>query len=451
MPQPTCRRCRQPLAPIFPGQHEHPLCSPTHDGWIPRREWRQAELPAALAPGLAVATGLAALGWHNLPLSAASKTPLGNCPACRDTPAGPPHPIGDCPCLPAGRWCHGVRAATTDPARLAAWWAAEPAAVPGIAAGPSGLVLIDVDAHGAELPPDLATGLLPGIDLAAEAIPRGLWADPARFRDGRDTLRLLAAVRGDPDPWPADDAHRPVTVATPSGGRHLWYTTPAPGLRQVLSSSQGRHGLAWQVDVKAGWSYGLAPGAVTAAGTYRVLSGDPARPGRMPAWLAREILRVAGPRPARSQSAPPVSARPGRAGARYLDTVINRAAKELAGLEDGRKGALGALAYQAGGLLAWSGQPEHEVIDRLTDAGIASGLSPADARRIVTRSLANGLAQPLTPPLAPGRTGGRPDPTSKRAVPEPTTKQATGTAHTSQGGISHHDRERQSQAHCRPA
>jgi len=403
MPQHTCRRCGQPLTPIFPGQNEHPLCSPTHDGWIPHPRWRQAELPAAtVADDLAVALELAALGWRILPLSPVTKRPLGNCPACSATRTGPPHAIGDCPCLPAGRWCHGVRAATTNPARLAAWWRDEPAAVPGVAAGPSGLVLIDIDAHHDELPPDLATGLLPGINLAAEAIPRELWDDPARFRDGRDSLRLLAATRGGPAPWPADDAHRPVTVATPSGGRHLWYTAPTPGLRQALSDPQGRYGLAWQVDIKAGWSYGIAPSATTAAGTYRVLSGDPAEPGRMPAWLAREILRTAGPRPASPHSAASAPARLGRAGAAYLDAVINRGVRHLAGLSEGRKRALAALAYRAGGLLAWSGQPEGDVTDRLTDAGTASGLPPAIARRIVTRSLANGLAKPINPP-APGQ------------------------------------------------
>jgi Bifunctional DNA primase/polymerase, N-terminal len=410
MPQLTCWRCGQPLAPIFPGQDEHPLCSPTHDGWIPRPdEWRQAELPSASGDGLALALDLAALGWHMLPLSPATKKPLGNCPACRDRPTGPPHPIKDCPCLAAGRWCHGVRAATTDPGRLAAWWHAEPAAVPGVAAGPSGLVLADVDAHGDQLPPDLATGLLPGINLAAEPIPHKQWTDPARFRDGRDSLRLLAAVRGGPAPWPADAGHRPVTVATPSGdGRHLWYRAPTPGLHQALADPQGRYGLAWQVDIKAGWSYGLAPGAATAAGAYRLTGGDPGQPGHMPAWLAREVLRVAGPPPASpgpTRPGPAPAAQPGRAGAAYLTTVIDRGAARLAGLNDGRKRALAALAYQAGGLLTWSGQPEHEVAGRLTRAGTASGLRPAEARRIVTRALANGLARPLAPPPVPGRHG----------------------------------------------
>lgn len=72
----------------------------------------------------------------------------------------------------------------------------------------------------------------------------------------------------------------------------------------------------------------------------------------MPAWLAHEIFRVARPEPARSQPLLTAPGRPGRAGARYLATVINRGAARLSAMGDGRKRALAALAYQVGGLLA---------------------------------------------------------------------------------------------------
>ena len=42
---------------------------------------------------------------------------------------------------------------------------------------------------------------------------------PPDSGDGRDTLTLLARLRGGPRPWPADSEHQPVTVATPSGRR----------------------------------------------------------------------------------------------------------------------------------------------------------------------------------------------------------------------------------------
>ena len=263
-------------------------------------------MPASTDPAR-LAVDLAALGWHILPLSPASKRPLGNCGACRARHSIAAHQARACPCLPAGGWCHGVRAATTNPARITAWWRRQPRAVPGVAAGPSGLVLVDIDAHDGPHPPHLATGLLPGIDLATEPIPREAWADPARFRDGRDTLALLARLRGRPHPWPPGPEHRPVTAATPSGGAHLWYQAPAPSLCQALSDPHGRYGLAWQIDLKAGWSYGIAPGAVTTAGPYPIRGGDPGRPGRMPTWFAREVIRVATPAPPRPASLPAVS------------------------------------------------------------------------------------------------------------------------------------------------
>jgi hypothetical protein len=353
--------------------------------------------PSSTTGQLELALTLAAAGWHILPLSAVTKRPLGNCARCRPRRGTPGHPPGQCPCLPAGRWCHGVRAATTDPARITAWWQRELRAVPGAAAGPSGLVLIDIDNHGGPTPRDLVTGLLPGIDLAAEPIPRHLWDDPARYRGGRDTLALLAALRGGPRPWRPGPGHRPVSVTTPSGGIHLWYAAPAEDLHQVLADTRGRYGLAWQVDIKAGWSYGVAPGAATSKGTYHVTGGNPARPGRMPAWLAAEIQRVTAPRPLQCALATSTTRHAGRGPAAYLATVIARGAARLAAMSDGRQRALSALAYQAGGLLEWSGADSGQVTGQLVDAGIASGLTPALAERIVTRALANGISKPIRP------------------------------------------------------
>jgi len=344
-----------------------------------------------------LALELAALGWHILPLSATTKRPLANCPACRSRPGAPGHLPCTCPCLTAGNWCHGVRAASTDPTRITAWWRREPAAVPGVAAGPSGLVLVDIDAHGAPLPPRLATGLLPGINLAAEPVPASAWANPARFRDGRDSLTLLARIRGGPRSWPPGQEYQPITVTTPSGGVHLWYQAPACGLRQALSDPGGRYGLAWQVDLKAGWSYGLAPGAATTAGTYRLRQGDLARPGHMPGWLATEIQRVTASRPSPRRLQAP-SAGGGCGPAAYLAAVITRGAARVASMTDGRQRALSALAYHAGGLLGWAGADAGQVTGQLVNAGITSGLPASTAARIVRRAVANGIEQPVTPP-----------------------------------------------------
>jgi len=344
-----------------------------------------------MTTSLDLALRLAALGWHVFPLSPASKRPLANCPACREAPGRPAHRIDTCPCIPVGAWCHGVRAATADYTRIRRWWSAAPRAAVAVAAGPSGLVLIDIDTHGDTPPEHSETELLPGIDLHTEPAADG-WRH-GRYRDGRDTLGLLARLRGGPHPWPASTEYRPVAVDTPSGGRHLWYRAPEGQLHQALGA------LAWQVDVKAGWSYGLAPGTLAAAGTYRHVTGDLACPGRLPDWLAREVTRVASPRPAPAP-APARTRPPGTAAsgpANYLHTVLDNGADNLARLADGRKQSLAALAYKAGGYLEYSGLSEIEVIDRLITAGTNCGLTHREAERTARRSLDNGRNRPLRP------------------------------------------------------
>lgn len=46
MSEPRCRRCRRRLIPVYVGQTEHPACSPTPTGWIPK----PSPCPATLTP-----------------------------------------------------------------------------------------------------------------------------------------------------------------------------------------------------------------------------------------------------------------------------------------------------------------------------------------------------------------------------------------------------------------
>ena len=67
-------------------------------------------------------------------------------------------------------------------------------------------------------------------------------------------------------------------------------------------------------------------------------------------------------------------------------------------MTDGRKRALSALAYYAGGLLAWSGMDRGNVSNQLIDAGTAAGLGPGLSARIVNRALTNGINRPVSAP-----------------------------------------------------
>ncbi|MEU8464078.1 bifunctional DNA primase/polymerase [Streptomyces sp. NPDC029003] len=223
------------------------------------------------------------------PLAPGAKTPPPNCPGCRTDP----HPPTACPCHAGHGWCHGFHAATTDPEVLATWWRMEPRSGVGVSCGPAGLVVLDVDAHGAPVP--VRDRLLPGIPIDDRVDLTGLTS-------GYDTLALLAAHRA--RPHPAEDTAT-LRVRTPSGGLHIWYRLPLGSPRFRSSSGSGaRVALAWQVDVRASGGYIVAPGTRTAAGPYEALPGA-RTPAPLPLWLGAELTRT-------GHALAPYAARPAR-------------------------------------------------------------------------------------------------------------------------------------------
>ncbi|MER7758206.1 bifunctional DNA primase/polymerase [Streptomyces sp. NPDC097619] len=222
-----------------------------------------------------VARWCAERGWPVHPLAAGQKTPPKNCMLCQ----GHSHQPAECACIPAGRWCHGFHAATTDPARIDMWWGGQPNLGVGVATGAAGLVVIDIDAHGGEVP--ARNRILPGIEI-------GDYVDLTGLASGYHTLGVLAALRGAQDPAWDEDTLR---VRTPSGGLHLWYRAGEGRQWQCSSGSSRTRALAWQVDVRAVGGYVVAPGTVTKAGAYEVL-GTCRTPAELPEWLAGELVRT---------------------------------------------------------------------------------------------------------------------------------------------------------------
>ncbi|WP_331734318.1 bifunctional DNA primase/polymerase [Streptomyces sp. NBC_00887] len=331
----------------------------------------------------------AANGWPVHPLAAGRKTPAGNCPACREDP----HRPADCPCLPAGRWCHGFHAATTDPELLAAWWGVNPSLGVGVSCGPAGLVVLDIDAHSVEVPH--RNRLLPGIPIHESVNLTGL-------ASGFDTLALLAALRG--EEGPADDEST-LRVRTPSGGLHVWYRTD-PGRPRYRSSvgSSPKVALAWQVDVRAGGGYIVAPATRTPAGTYTPV-GDARLPALLPGWLAAELRRtghVPEPAPAPARGPAPRPVRPARGtppGLRLLEPLlaeVRACAAADAGMAFTEK--LNRAAYTAGGLVAAGHLAEPWAQDLLTEA--ADAARPHRHRHsltVIASALSAGAARPLHP------------------------------------------------------
>lgn len=191
---------------------------------------REPAVTARPAAPHAVARWCAEQGWPVHPLATGRKTPVANCPACRESHHAP----AGCPCLSAGRPCHGFHAATTDPARLDSWWSATPSWGVGVACGGADLIVIDVDAHSAAVPD--RNRLLPGIPIHDSVNLQGL-------ASGFDTLALLAALRGQPSP--AEDAGT-LRVRTLRRSARLVPEPPSGHPLPLLDrvQPQGRPGLA---------------------------------------------------------------------------------------------------------------------------------------------------------------------------------------------------------------
>ncbi|WP_409235710.1 bifunctional DNA primase/polymerase [Streptomyces sp. PA5.6] len=367
---------------------------------LPRSDSRQSPLepsvavPSAAGQSLSTARACAVRGWPVHPLAPRRKTPAANCERCREQG----HVRTNCPCAAEGRWCHGFHAATLDPDRITQWWAHRPELGVGVACGPAGLVVIDVDAHQAEVPG--RDRILPGIHI-------GDHVDLSGLASGFHTLAVLAALRGMPDPVMDETTLR---VRTPSGGVHIWYrTNPALGWLCSTGSGRGR-ALAWQVDVRAHGGYIIAPGTTTDAGTYMPLPGA-SEPAELPAWLAAELERtghrpmpvVPAPRPVPQRARQAVLAAGG--GRERGQRMLAAALADIAACGQVSEGAgfterLNRAAYTLGGLIATGALPRDTTERALQDVAVAA--RPGQERR-VQQTIRGGLEAGMQRPLDPGR------------------------------------------------
>ncbi|MDT0616275.1 bifunctional DNA primase/polymerase [Streptomyces lancefieldiae] len=335
-----------------------------------------------------VARWCAKAGWPVHPLAPGQKIPPANCHECKRDHHSPK----DCPCPAAGRWCHGLHAATTDLSVIDAWWTEQPGFGVGVSCGPADLVVLDVDAHAAQVPD--RSRLLPGIPIGPGVNLTGL-------ATGFDALALLAALCGEVNPAQDETTMR---VRTPSGGLHIWYQNPDPEIRYRSSTgSSPKTALAWQVDVRADGGYIVAPTTRTNRGTYR--REGPARlPAPLPAWLAAELARTGHTPPPLPPSRPalPRPARP-RGAAKSSHRLMEPLLAEIAECATVPEGAsftekLNRAAYIAGGLVAGGHLTQSEARHLLETA--ARPARPHQERRIHTiieSALSAGAQRPLHP------------------------------------------------------
>lgn len=241
--------------------------------------------------------------------------------------------------------------ATTDTARITRCWCHRPYNI-GLATGPAHLVVIDLDVR------------KPG-----ESGP-----------DGAEALAALCARHG--QPYPSDT----YTVATPSGGTHLYFTAP-PGT--PLRNTAGT--LAPKVDTRAGGGYIVAPGSTVDGRAYTVVRDAPAAP--LPTWLA-ELLTPA-PLPPQRPVRVPLTARDRRT--RYLRAAVNAELERVTGsAPDEHNRDLYRASVALGQLVAGGALDEADVTTWLTDAAAQVGQQPGETARTIRSGLRAGARRPRT-------------------------------------------------------
>ncbi|GHA13129.1 bifunctional DNA primase/polymerase [Streptomyces echinoruber] len=282
---------------------------------------------------LRAALDAAERGWRVFPLRPGTKRPaLHGQAACPRT--------GVC----AGGHRKWEQRATTDPDRIRATWARAPYNV-GIATGPSGLLVVDLDTpehKGSSDAPDGAATFKALCERAGHAVP-------ATYR-----------------------------TRTPSGGTHLYFTAP-PGAR--LGNTAGT--IAELVDTRAWGGYVVAAGSITPAGRYEASCGR--LPAPLPAWL----LSILQPAPA--PSAGPLRL-PAVDGSRAALAALEAECAVVAAAPDGERNVtLNRCAFKVGRFVAWGDLPRHVAEEAFQAAGEATGLTAAECRATIRSALDSSL------------------------------------------------------------
>ncbi|WP_442803435.1 bifunctional DNA primase/polymerase [Streptomyces pseudogriseolus] len=282
---------------------------------------------------LRAALDAAERGWRVFPLRPGTKRPAlhGEKTCTRTGPCAAGHL----------KW---EQRATTDPDRIRVAWSRAPFNV-GIATGPSGLVVVDLDTSehkGSSNAPCGAATFGALCERAGHAVP--------------GTYR----------------------VRTASGGEHLYFTAP-DGVQ--LPNTAGT--VAESVDTRAAGGYVVAAGSVVPAGRYEALSAVVAAP--LPGWL----LAVLRPAPARSVGPLRLPAVDGsRAAVAALEAECATVAAAPEGL---RNTTLNRSAFKVGRFVAWGDLPRHVAEEAFQAAGEAAGLTAAECRTTIRSALDSSL------------------------------------------------------------
>lgn len=258
--------------------------------------------------------------------------------------------------------------ATCDPAQIRRWWSKQPFNV-GVACGPSGLLVVDLDTSGGQ--------------------PLAEWGGATT---GQEVLAQVAAAHGATVP----DTY---TVSTPTGGRHLYFRPPAElGLRNTQSQ------LGPWVDTRAGGGFVVAAGSVRPEGPYRV-----ARHGvveELPGWLAEMLTPPPPPEPRPSG---PLDLPTGRANA-YVAAILAGEADTVAAAPVGQRQSTLLASARTLGRLVGGGEVDEDNARAilLNAAGVhigVDGMTHAEVERTIDRAIEYGKQLPRRVERGRGDTG----------------------------------------------
>ncbi len=243
--------------------------------------------------------------------------------------------------------------ATLDINRITRAWQMRPYGI-GIACGPANLVVIDLDC---------AKG---------------------KQSSGAETLTQLENDHGQvlPPTW---------TIATPSGGRHLYYRQP-PGSH--LGNTAGRLGPG--IDTRGHGGYVVAPPTQTPSGDYWLV--DDHEPVELPSWFGELLAPVV------------VSARPKQArrigtrlsidrARRYVEAAVAGEVERIHAAPEGKRNhTLFCASVAIGQLVGAQVLDEQEAEGLLDDAArahVAAGAySGSQAFQTIASGLRRGIAEP---------------------------------------------------------
>ncbi|GGR85827.1 hypothetical protein Snoj_44270 [Streptomyces nojiriensis] len=279
-------------------------------------------MPGIGLPGLellAHAIDAAQHGWHVFPLRPQDKRPAG-------------HPERSCP--RTGRCADGHRTpemrATTDHDLISAAWTHAPYNI-GIATGPSGLLVVDLDM----LKPTDEEGMPDGVTTFEALCERAGQAVPTTYR-----------------------------VRTARGGMHLYFTQPA-GTR--LGNTAGR--LGKHIDTRGWGGYVVAPGSSTPDGAYTVL--DSISPTPLPGWLTNAL--TARPKPVRDVPAPLTVK-----GSRYAKAALDNEVHNVAHAGDGTRNDTLLRAARALGRFIASGDLTRAEVEQALRSAAAGNATESE-------------------------------------------------------------------------